>query len=91
MKFTEESQIHEIPPKPKRTKPVEKRSRSAPNLEDLKNPKQSTSEVKIVAVEQGQRVSMTSLEDLKKFDSTKNMNSREKDDLNKVNLNLARF
>ena len=90
VKFTDHSQIHEIPPKPKRTKPVEKRSRSAPNLDDLKKSSsgKTTSEVKIVqAVEQGQRVSMTSLEDLKKYDSTDNtkkLNTREKDDLNKV-------
>ena len=83
--------MHEIPPKPKRTrKAVEKRSTSAPNLDALKKKTSynATSaldtQVQVETVDQGQRVSMTSLEDLKKFDTTKNLNSREKADLNQV-------
>lgn len=86
---TEESQVHEIPPKPKRTPKVEKRSKSA-NLEELKRQQKSSVESQAVAesVELGQRVSMTSMEDLKKFDTTANLNKKEKDDLNKVFLNF---
>ena len=83
--------MHEIPPKPKRTrKAVEKRSTSAPNLDALKKKTSYSAtsaldtQVQVETVDQGQRVSMTSLEDLKKFDTTKNLNSREKADLNQV-------
>ena len=87
VKFTDQSQIHEIPPKPKRTKVVEKRSRSAPSLDILKKPEKSESEkAKAETLEQSQRASVTSVEDLKKpsFDTTKNLNEKEKDDLNQV-------
>ena len=91
VKFTDESQVHEIPPKPKRTrKAVEKRSCSAPNLDELKKqpngkiPSEVQADAVVESVDQGQRVSMTSLEDLKKFDATKNLPPREKADLNQV-------
>lgn len=89
MKFIDESKIHEIPPKPKRTPKVEKRSKSAPNLEDLKkaaavNGKvvSQTSVNKVEAIELSQRASMTSLADLNRYEPK--MNQREKDDLNKL-------
>lgn len=67
-------QSPEIPPKPKRAKAVEKRSKSAPNLEDLKKP------TEIQTVELGQRASMTSIEDFQ----NKMLNQKEKDDLDQV-------
>ena len=80
------SQVHEIPPKPKRTRHVEKRSRTVPiPPPHAKNEEQA----QIQSLEQ--RISLTSLEDLQKksqptlqFDSTKNLNQKEKDDLSKV-------
>ena len=98
VKFTDESQVHEIPPcsppKPKRTrKAVEKRSCSAPNLDALKKQQASIvssangtePDAKVETVDQGQRASMTSLEDLKKFDATKNLPPKEKNNLKQVN------
>ena len=87
MTFTDTSQIHEIPPKPKRTRNVEKRSRTVPIP-----PPSSKSEHQAQVHQLEQRISLTSIEDLQKsngsttpiFDSTKNLNPKEKDDLKKV-------
>ena len=80
--FTDTSQVHEIPPKPKRTRHVEKRSRTVPIP-----PKNEQAQVQTLE----QRISLTSLEDLQQkpqsvpqFDSTKNLNQKEKDDLTQV-------
>ena len=80
------SQVHEIPPKPKRTRHVEKRSRTVP----IPPPHAQEEQAQIQSLEQ--RISLTSIEDLQKnsklkppqFDSTKNLNQKEKDDLSKV-------
>ena len=85
MTFDEQSEIHEIPPKPKRTPRQEKRSRSAPGPIQAKlrrkfldppvsiEDKASTNDTSLstvdgkssaIVVEQFQRASVTSLEDL---------------------------
>ena len=81
------SQVHEIPPKPKRTRHVEKRSRTVP----IPPPHAQEEQAQIQSLEQ--RISLTSIEDLQKnsklkpqFDSTKNLNQKEKDDLSKVRV-----
>ena len=92
--FTDTSQIHEIPPKPKRTRNVEKRSRTVPIP-----PPASKSEHQAQVHQLEQRISLTSIEDLQKsngsstpvFDSTKNLNPKEKDDLKKVRQRIFDF
>ena len=94
MKFTDETQVHEIPaaspPKPKRTRkahPVEKRSVTVDLANLGPNLNGSEPDAKVETVDQGQRASMTSLEDLKKFDATKgtyNVPSKEKANLTQV-------
>lgn len=88
MTFDEQSEIHEIPPKPKRTPRLEKRSRSAPgpiqsklrrkfidpliSIEDKASTNDKTDKnlstvdgkSSAIVIEQFQRASVTSLEDL---------------------------
>ena len=91
--FTDQSQVHEIPPKPKRTRHPEKRSKSAPNklISDSKEEETAVDNVvvenKLEAVELCQRASVTSIDDLK----LQNRNVPEKDieALNKVYNNQS--
>ena len=101
VKFTDETQVHEIPaaspPKPKRTRkahPVEKRSVTVDlaNLGTTPNGSEPDG-AKVETVDQGQRASMTSLEDLKKFDATKgtyHVPSKEKANLTQVKNSISR-
>lgn len=101
VKFTDETQVHEIPaaspPKPKRTRkahPVEKRSVTVDlaNLGTTPNGSEPDG-AKVETVDQGQRASMTSLEDLKKFDATKgtyHVPPKEKANLTQVKNSISR-
>jgi hypothetical protein len=99
VKFTDETQVHEIPaaspPKPKRTRkahPVEKRSVTVDLANLGPNLNGSEPDAKVETVDQGQRASMTSLEDLKKFDATKgtyNVPPKEKANLTQVKNSMS--
>ena len=83
VKFHDESQIHEIPAKPKRTPKAEKRNKLLLSTEPqqiIDCTDDSRIESNIESVELCQRASITSLQDLKPLV----LNSKEKQDLTKV-------
>ena len=83
VKFHDESQIHEIPAKPKRTPKAEKRNKLLLSTEPqqiIDYTDDSRIESNIESVELCQRASITSLQDLKPLV----LNSKEKQDLTKV-------
>ena len=84
VKFHDESQIHEIPAKPKRTPKAEKRNKlllsTEPQQQIIDCTDDSRIESNIESVELCQRASITSLQDLKPLV----LNSKEKQDLTKV-------
>ena len=89
VKFHDESQIHEIPAKPKRTPKAEKRNKLLLNstepqqqqiIDCTDDSRIESKESNIESVELCQRASITSLQDLKPLV----LNSKEKQDLTKV-------
>ena len=83
VKFHDESQIHEIPAKPKRTPKAEKRNKLLLSTEPqqiIDCTDDSRIESNIESVELCQRASITSLQDLKPLV----LDSKEKQDLTKV-------
>jgi hypothetical protein len=92
--FTDKSQIHEIPPKPKRTpRNPDKRSHSAPNSKQSVNTNNtSVDDIHIETVDLSQRASVTSLEDLKKNQQNmKPANAKDLEALDKVRKNSKIF
>ena len=90
VKFHDESQVHEIPAKPKRTPKAERR-KIQKLVEDescnFSGSESNTSESnsKIESFELSQRASVTSLDDLKPLV----LDSKEKNDLKKVHISRA--
>ena len=91
VKFHDESQVHEIPAKPKRTPKAERRKIQKLAVEDessnFSGSESNTSESnsKIESFELSQRASVTSLDDLKPLV----LDSKEKNDLKKVHFSRA--
>ena len=61
---TEKSEVHEIPPKPKRTPKTERRSKSAPSKPGSDRRGSPRQEESVEQVDMSQRVSITSMDDL---------------------------
>ena len=90
VKFHDESQVHEIPAKPKRTPKAERRKIQKLAEDEscnLSGSESNTSEsnLKIESFELSQRASVTSLDDLKPLV----LDSKEKNDLKKVHFSRA--